>query len=77
MFGIAYGSMFQMVEAVTRRSSVQKDFLEILPQSSACNFNKNETLAHLFPCEICEISKNTISYRTPPVADSQMGLQYS
>ena len=77
MFGIAYGSMFQMVEAVTRRCSVQKDFLEILPQASACNFNKNETLAQLFPCEICEISKNTISYRTPPVADSQMGLQYS
>ena len=25
----------------------------------ACNFVKKETLAHLFSCEFCEISKNT------------------
>ena len=34
----------------------------------ACNFIKIETLAQVFSCEFCEISKNTISYRTPPVA---------
>ena len=37
---------------------------------SACNFIKKETLAQVIPCEFCEISKNTFSYRTPPVAAS-------
>ena len=36
----------------------------------ACNFIKKETLAQVFSCEFCEISKNTFSYRTPPVAAS-------
>ena len=29
-----------------------------------------KTLAQLFSCEFCEISKNTLSYRTPPAAAS-------
>ena len=36
----------------------------------ACNFIKKETLAEVFSCEFCEISKNTFSYTTPPVAAS-------
>ena len=31
---------------------------------------KNENLAQLFSCDFCEISKNTFSYTTPPVAAS-------
>ena len=31
---------------------------------------KKETLAQVFSCKFCEISKNTFSYRTPPVAAS-------
>ena len=31
-----------------------------------------KTLAQVFSCEFCEISKNTFSYRTPPVAASVM-----
>ena len=27
-----------------------------------------DTLAQVFSCEFCEMSKNTIFYRTPPVA---------
>ena len=38
-------------------------FLEI---SQAYNFFKKETLAQVFSCEFCEISKNTFSNRTPP-----------
>ena len=34
----------------------------------ACNFIKKETLAQVFSCEFCEISKNTFFYRTPLVA---------
>ena len=37
--------------------------------AQASNFIKKETLAQVFSCEFCEISKNT-SYRTPPVAAS-------
>ena len=36
----------------------------------ACNFIKKETLAQVFSCEFCEISKNTFSNRTPPVPAS-------
>ena len=28
------------------------------------------TLAQVFSCEFCEVSKNTLSYRAPPVAAS-------
>ena len=31
----------------------------------ACNFIKKETLAQVFSCKFCEISKNTLFYRTP------------
>ena len=34
------------------------------------NFIKKETLAQVFSCEFCEISKNTFLSRTPPVAAS-------
>ena len=62
-------------EAVTRRCSVKKVFLEISQNSEentsvrasflikllaeACNFIKKETVAHVFSCEFCEIPKNT------------------
>ena len=29
-------------------------------QASACNFIKNQSLAEVFSCELCEISKNTV-----------------
>ena len=46
-----------------------------LQQAEACIFISKETLAQVFSCEICEISKNaffkkTSFYRTPPVAAS-------
>ena len=41
-----------------------------MPVSQACNFIKKETLAQVFSCKFCEISKNTFSNRTPPVATS-------
>ena len=39
------------------------------------NFIKKKTLTQVFPCEFCDISKNTFSYRTPPVAASAMTNQ--
>ena len=41
-----------------------------VPELQACNVIKKETLAQVFSCECCEVSKNTFSYRTPPVAAS-------
>ena len=38
--------------------------------SEACNIIEEETLTQVFHCEFCGISKNTISYRTPPVTGS-------
>ena len=74
---------FQIDQAVVRRCSVKKMFLEILHislenisarvslQSQACNFIKKESLAQLFSCEFCEISRNTFFNRTPPVDASE------
>ena len=39
---------------------------------SVCNFIKRETLAQVFFCEFCKISKNAFSYITPPVAASEV-----
>ena len=64
-------------EAVIRRCSVKIVFLEISQnsQENACarasfliKFIIN--LVQVFSCEFCEISKNTVSYRTSPVAAS-------
>ena len=41
-----------------------------LRPAKACNFIKKETLAQLFSCEFCNISKNIFLYRTPLVAAS-------
>ena len=42
--------------------------------AGACNFIKKETLAQVFSCEFCEISKNTFFYRTPLVAAFLWGI---
>ena len=71
-------------EAVVQRGSVKMVFLEISQNShentcarvafliklQACNFIKKETLAQVFSCEFCEISKDTFLQRTPLVAAS-------
>ena len=53
-------------EAVIQRCSVKK----VLHEHKACNFIKKETLAQVFSCEFCEISKKTFFYRTHLVAAS-------
>ena len=63
-------------EAVARRCSIKKLFLETSQNSQEKNcarvsFLKKETLAQVFSCEFCEISENTFSYRTPPVGTSE------
>ena len=68
-------------EAVVRRCSVKKVFLEISQnsQENICvrasflikrnfSFIIYETLAQVFSCKFCEISKNTFFYITPRLA---------
>ena len=62
----------QISEAVPRRCSIYKMFLEILHNSQACNFIKNEPLAQVFSCEFCKISKSTFFYRTLLTAASYL-----
>ena len=45
-------------------------FLITLQASPTSNFIKKETLAQVFSCKFCKISKNIFCYRTPPVAAS-------
>ena len=40
------------------------------PEALPATLLKKETLAQVFSCEFCEISKSTFFYRTPPVAAS-------
>ena len=60
----------------SRRNSVKKMLLEILKnsQENTCArvsfLIKLKAEVQVFSCEFCEISKNTFSYRTPPVAAS-------
>ena len=74
-------------EAVVRRCSVRKVFLQISQysqentcarvsflitlQASGCNFIKKEALAQALFLEFCEISENTVSYKTPLVVASE------
>ena len=77
-------------EEATERDPRKEVFLKLLQDSQentcarvsffdkvaglACNFIKKETLAQVFSCDFCEISKNTFSYRTPPVAASKVSF---
>ena len=51
------------------QATVKVSFL-IKLQAKTCKFIKKETLIQVFSCEFCKNSKNTFSYRTPPVAAS-------
>ena len=68
---------YVLTEAVAQRCSAKKVLLEISQnsqgntcarifflinlQAEACNYIKKETLAQVFSCEFCEVSKNTFS----------------
>ena len=72
-----------ITEAVAQSCSVKKDVLRnfarftgkhLYQSLQACNVIKKETLARVFSCEFCEISKSTFFYRTPPVTASDIRL---
>ena len=69
-------SNIESIEAVVQRCSAKKVFLEVSQNYTGkhlCQslFFKRETLAQVYSCECCEISKNTFLHRTPLVAPSK------
>ena len=69
----ASGYSSATAEAVIRRWSVKEVFLETL-QNSQENTCTRDFLTQVFPCEFCEVSKNTFFYRTPLVAASATAI---
>ena len=61
--------VLRKIPKLTGKHLCQSLFL-IKLQAESCNFTKKETLAQALSCEFCEISENTFSHRTPPVAAS-------
>ena len=51
--------------------------VSFLLKLQAHNFTEKETLARVFSYEFCEISKNTFSYRTPPMDASAGTILFS
>ena len=65
---------FLEISQNSQESTCARVSFSIKFQAEACNFIQKETLAQLFSCEFCKISKNSFSYRTPPVAASGLML---
>ena len=67
------GFLLTMVLAINVIMYIQKETPvseSLFNKVRGFNFIKNKTLAQVFSGELCELSKNTFSYRTPPVAAS-------
>ena len=54
-----------------RKTPVPESFFNKVVGLKPATLFKKETLAQVFSCEFCEISKNTFFYRAPPVAASE------
>ena len=61
---------FQKFRKIHRKTPVPENTLKTLENTLACNFIKKESLAQVFSCKFCEISKNTFSYRTAQMTAS-------
>ena len=51
--------VFLKVSQISQENTCARVSFLISLQADACNFIKKETLAQVFSCEFCEISKNT------------------
>ena len=51
-----------------------KPIWHFLSASKACNIIKKGSLAQVFSCEFCAISRNIFFYRAPTVAASEKGV---
>ena len=64
-------SVLRNLAKFTGKHLCQGLFLNKVAGLRPVTFPKKETLAQVFSCEICEITKNTFFYRAPPVAASK------
>ena len=60
--------------SIHRRCSERKGVLRNLAKFTGVTYNfiKKETLAQVFSCEFCQLSRSTITFRTPPVTASRL-----
>ena len=65
--------LFREAQTARYRSSHQRCSIKISVLKNFAKFTgvKKATLAQVFSCEFCDISKNTFFHRTPPVAVSE------
>ena len=63
----------KLLFTITKTITAKHDTFNINQRQSpeACSFIEKDSLAQMFFCEFCEISKNTFFYRTPPVTASE------
>ena len=55
---------------IHRKAPLLESFLKKVGGLQICNFIQKETATQVFSCEYYEIFKNTLFYRTPPMAAS-------
>ena len=68
--------MFLEISQNSQENTCASLFFNKVAGRQACNFVKKETLAQVFYCEFCEISKNDFFYRTPLVAASDVLMSF-
>ena len=68
--GLLQRKVFLEISQYSQDSTCTRVPYLIKLQAEAGNFVKKETLALVFSCEFCEISKTTFSRRTPPMTTS-------
>ena len=66
-FWIYYLSIVHCVKKVSKYKVFSGPYFPVFSPNTG---KYRAQVAHVFSCEFCEISKNTFSYRTPPVAAS-------
>ena len=71
-----FSRTFKSVLSITYRSSCPEVFCKKDVLTNFATFTAKD-LCQMFPCEFCEISRNTFFYGTPPVAASILILQSS
>ena len=62
--GVLYKKVFLEISQNSQENTCARVSFLIKLQASSLQFIKKETLAQVFSCEFCEISKNTFLHRT-------------
>ena len=70
--GVLFKKVLLEISQNSQENTCTGDFFNEVADIRSATLLKKETLAQVFSCEFCEISKNAFYYRTPPVAAYEM-----